>query len=303
MKRPRTKWNQALATVLVIAGVSVLAGDAVAGVLIKRALQSTGVDTDAQGQAVVVINHNGGRGRLVVRGAKLAPQSTFAITLGGVRIGTLATNPRGNGRARFSSRPGPRDQTLGTDPRGKHLEVADETGEDVLDDDIPDDSVEPNEEACCLPDDDGAECELMTTGECMAKGGSAPGPASCMTNPCASTAPGEQEISCCIPDDSGAECEQTTEMECGNRNGTKVDTCDPNPCTPSTPGIVPCCIPDQQSGGNSGPGGGGSGSGGSGGGGDGTPECEQLTAQRCMDEGGKPLSQGSCDPNPCLATP
>src|SRR3989442_5633900 len=141
-QRPRTKW---MATILLIAGVSVLAVDVSAGVRIRRALRPTGVDADARGQSVVVINHNGGRGKLVVRGVKLDPQSTFAITLGGVRIGTLATNPQGNGRARFSNRPGPRDQTLGADPRGKHLEVADDNGEDVLDDDIPDDTVEPDE--------------------------------------------------------------------------------------------------------------------------------------------------------------
>src|SRR5207245_8223053 len=123
---------------------------------------------------VVVINHQGGHGKLVVRGMKLDPQSTFAIMLGGVRIGSLATNARGNGRARFSSRPGANEQTLGTDPRGKHLEVADDQGEDVLDDDIPDDTVAQGEVACCLPDDGGTECEDRTADECGRAGGSVP---------------------------------------------------------------------------------------------------------------------------------
>jgi len=302
MNQRRVKWSQALATVLLIAGVSMLAVDALAGVHIKRTLRSTGVDDDARGQSVVVINHNGGRGRLVVHGAKLDPRSTFAVTLGGVRIGTLATNARGNGRARFSSRPGPRDQTLGTDPRGKHLEVADEDGEDVLDDDIPDDGVDPGEVACCLPDDGGSECEDRTADECGREGGSAPGPASCIPNPCGTTPPEDQEIGCCVPDDDGAECERTTETECSDRHGTKVDTCDPNPCTSSVPGIVRCCIPEHESGDDSGSGR-GSGGGGSGGDDGGTPECEQLTAQHCMDEGGSPMDPGPCDPNPCPAAP
>jgi len=297
----RTKWRQTAATVGVIAGLTVLAMDASAGVHLKRALQGTGVDADARGQSVVVINHHGGRGKLVVRGGNLDPRATFGIMLGGVRIGTLVTNANGNGHARFSSRPLAHEQTLGTDPRGKHLEVADDQGEDVLDDDIPDDTVAQGEVACCLPDDGGTECEDRTADECGREGGSVPGPASCMPNPCGTTPPEEQEISCCVPDDSGAECEQTTEMECSDRNGTKVDTCDPNPCTSSTPGVVRCCIPDHSGGGDSGSGRGGPGGGGSGGGDDGTPECEQLTAQHCMDEGGQPMDQGSCDPNPCMA--
>src|SRR5207244_439931 len=152
----------------------------------------------------------------------------FGVRLGGVRLGTLSTNARGKGSARFSSRPGPREQTLGTDPRGKHLEVSDDQGEDVLRDDVPE------QVACCLPDDNGMECENRNADECQHEGGTAPGPASCTPNPCGRTPPEEDEIRCCIPDDSGAECERTTAAECADRHGVKVDTCDPNPCAPST---------------------------------------------------------------------
>jgi len=86
-ERCRVKRSRTTAAVLVIAGVTMLAVGASAGVRIKRALQATGVDADARGQAVVVINHKGGHGKLVVRGIKLDAQSTFAIMLGGVRIG------------------------------------------------------------------------------------------------------------------------------------------------------------------------------------------------------------------------
>jgi len=306
-ERCRAKRSRTTAAVLVIAGVTVLAVGASADVRIKRALQATGVDADARGQDVVVINHKGGHGKLVVRGMKLDPQSTFAIMLGGVRIGSLATNARGNGRARFSSRPGANEQTLGTDPRGKHLEVADDQGEDVLDDHIPDDTVDPDEVACCLSGDDETECEDRTPDACGAEGGTMPGPASCMPNPCATTPPEEEEVGCCIAGDDEGECEQTTASECAARTGVKVDTCDPNPCAPSVPGVVRCCVPEHEDGGGSGSGSEGSGSGGSGSGGSGETEdemeCEQLTADHCMQLGGTPKDGGSCDPNPCTTSP
>ncbi len=239
-QRRRAKWGQAMATVGLIAGVSVLAIDANAGVRIERALHATGVDADAQGEAVVVINGNAGRGKLVVLGRKLKPRSRFGVRLGGVRIGTLSTNARGKGRARFSSRPGPGEQTLGTDPRDKHLEVADDQGEDVLGDDVP------------------------------------------------------EQVACCLPDDNGMECEQTTAAECADRHGVKVDTCNPNPCTPGS---------GHESGDDSGSGTGRSGSSGSDETEHETPECEQLTRDQCMQEGGTPMGEGSCDPNPCIASP
>ena len=247
-----------MAAGVVIAGIGLLGIEAQAGILIKRPLQPTGVDADARGHTIVVINHNGGRGRLMVRGANLAPASTFSIVLGGIRIGRLVTGVRGNGHARFSTRPGRREQTLGTDPRGKHLEIADDQGEDVLDDDIPDDSVQPDEKACCLPDDGGEECEDRTADDCQAEGGKVADVSSCM----------------------------------------------PNPCAPSSPGVVRCCLPDA-SGGGSGSGRGGSGSG-SGSGETETEndtECEQLTADHCMALHGTSMDAGSCDPNPCPASP
>src|SRR5213594_3357295 len=281
-ERCRAKRSRTTAAVLVIAGVTVLAVGASAGVRIKRALQATGVDADARGQDVVVINHKGGHGKLVVRGGKLDPQSTFAIMLGGVRIGSLATNARGNGRVRCSSRPGANEQTLGTDPRGKHLEIADDQGEDVLDDDIPDDSVQPDEKACCLPDDGGEECEDRTADDCQAEGGKVADVSSCMPNPCATAPGGDEEVGCCIVRNDEVECEQTTIGECAAESGTKVDSCDPNQCAPSSPGVVRCCLPDDQGGGGSGSGRGGSGSGSGSGETENEMECEQLTADHCM---------------------
>ena len=33
------------------------------------------------------------------------------------------------------------------------------------------------------------------------------------------------------------------------------------------------------------------------------PECEELTAAECADEGGTVSSAESCDPNPCVSSP
>ena len=300
-QQDRAKRRRATAAGVVIAGIGLLGIEAQAGVLIRRALAPTGVDADARGQTVVAINHNGGRGRLVVRGARLAPASTFSIMLGGVRIGTLATGVHGNGRARFSTRPGRHEQSLGTDPRGKHLEIADDHGEDVLDDDIPDDSVQPGEKACCLADDDGAECEDRTPDECQAEGGKVGDSTSCMPNPCATAPGGDEEVGCCVVRNDEVECERTTVGECAAESGTKVDSCDPNPCAPSSPGVVRCCLPDVQGGGGSGSGRGGSGSGETET--ENEMECEQLTADHCMQLLGTSMDVGSCDPNPCPAAP
>src|SRR5438132_1070864 len=163
-QQDRAKRRRATAAGVVIAGIGLLGIEAQAGVLIRRALAPTGVDADARGQTVVAINHNGGRGRLVVRGARLAPAPTFSTLRGG----------------------------------------------------------------CCVVRNDEVECERTTVGECAAE------------------------------------------------SGTKVDSCDPNPCAPSSPGVVRCCLPDVQGGGGSGSGRGGSGSGETET--ENEMECEQLTA-------------------------
>jgi len=68
-------------------------------------------------------------------------------------------------------------------------------------------------------------------------------------------------------------------------------TCEPDPCAPTSPGVVRCCVPenddaqgDENQQGNAG-------------------ECEQLTATDCSDEGGTAMGQGSCEPNPCVPSP
>src|SRR5207302_9728274 len=174
-------------------------------------------------------------------------------------------------------------------------------GEDVLDDDIPDDSVQPGEKACCLADDHGAECEDRTPDECQAEGGKGGDATPCRPNPCATAPGGGEEVGCCVVRNDEVECERTTVGECAAESGTKVDSCDPNPCAPSSPGVVRCCLPDVQGGGGSGSGRGGSGSGETET--ENEMECEQLTADHCMQLLGTSMDVGSCDPNPCPAAP
>ena len=140
---------------------------------------------------------------------------------------------------------------------------------------------------CCIPDDSGPECEDRTADECAAQGGTVvAGATSCLPNPCDGAPPVGQDIVCCLPDDSGAECEDRTQAECLAGGGVVVNatSCDPNPCAaipPADPDVV-CCLPDN--------------------GGDGTPECEDLTADACVAAGGTVSDATSCTPDPCGGT-
>ena len=83
--------------------------------------------------------------------------------------------------------------------------------------------------ACCVPDDEGVECETGTADECAAAQGVNLGAVACDPNPCPPPAP---EIACCVPDDDEVECEEETADECTADGGTSLGagTCDPNPC-------------------------------------------------------------------------
>ena len=132
--------------------------------------------------------------------------------------------------------------------------------------------------ACCVPDDEGVECETGTADECAAAQGVNLGAVACDPNPCPPPAP---EIACCVPDDEEVECEEETADECTADGGTSLGagTCDPNPCvSPPPPGDIQCCRTD-----------------------DGETECEEETADECTADGGTNLGAGTCDPNPCTS--
>jgi hypothetical protein len=267
---------------------------------IKAGLVATGKDPDARGRANLLVR--GSKGKLALTAHRLNAGATFEVIVDGVRIGTLSTGRSGKGKARFSTRPHAADQLLGVDPRGKLLQVRDEDGDDVLETEMPDDA-EPGAIRCCVADDDESECEAESPEECAAEGGVDMGEGSCMPNPCSTTSPGDP-VRCCIPD--GLECEERTAEECSAHHGINIGAgeCDDDPCGPIPPGEeeIRCCIAeheaetgrhrDHDDGDHD-----------DDDGDDDAPECEHLTETACVALGGTSLGAGSCEPNPCSASP
>ena len=247
---------------------------------VRQALFPSGADADASGKASLQVKKKKGvlSGQLTVQAKKL-DAGTFEVTVDGVRIGTLDTNARGKGKARFRTSPrSSDDQLLGVDPRGRSLALV-SGGVPVLLGTMSDDSP-AGDVRCCLADNSGAECEDRTSAECVAEGGIDLGPGSCLPNPCEGTTPGP-DVVCCLPDDSGPECEDRTEAECSAGGGVSLGsgTCTPDPCAPIPPpdGDVRCCLPDDSG-----------------------TQCEDRTATECASLAGINLGPGSCTPNPCF---
>jgi hypothetical protein len=262
-------------------GVILLGGQpAVARENIRQDLSGV-ADPNASGQVRLILK-TASSGQFEVRARGLDPRGTFDVIVSGVKVGTLTTSGGGSGRARFRTRPhGRHDFLLGFDPRGAAVVVRNAAGEDVLGGTVPAGaSSDPTKLACCVPDDDGSECEDRTAAECAAEGGAVSAAATCLPNPCSDASPNPVDTVCCLPDDSGAECEDRTASECAAEGGIVVEAtgCLPNPCaaTPSTNPDIRCCLPD-----------------------DGGTECEDRTAEQCAAEGGVDLGPGSCTPNPC----
>jgi hypothetical protein len=202
---------------------------------VRVPLVATGADSDAAGVAKVAVTAKRSRGRLLVRVRRLDAGQTFDVAIDGVRIGSLTTNRRGRGAARFASQPRGRAQLLGVDPRGRTVTVVSTAiGAPVLSAGVPS-AVGGGDVRCCLPDDSGTECEDRTPAECATQGGADLGAGSCFPNPCGSTLPGGGgggDIRCCLPDDSGPECEDRTPAECSAQGGVSLGagSCTPNPC-------------------------------------------------------------------------
>ena len=257
------------------------------GGTVKQALTSTGVDSNASGQATLSLQAEDD-GRFVLQVHKLDPKATFQVIIGGVHVGDIVTTGGGGGKLRFRSRPRGHDLALGFDPRGQTIVIRNANGEDVLVVDFPASQPGvPGDVVCCIPDDRGPECEDRTADECAAQGGTvAAGATSCLPNPCEGAPPVDQDVVCCIPDNSGPECEDRTQAECMAQGGTVVQatSCVPNPCAATPPAQdVVCCLPDN--------------------GGDGLAECEDRTAAACTAAGGTVSNATSCIPDPCNAAP
>lgn len=249
---------------------------------VRQKLIATGADADARGKAALKVRSRKGTltGQLVVLGKKLDGDRVYEVAVDGVRIGTLETNRRGKGKARFRTEPRPgKDDLLGVDPRGRIVSIMGD-GVPVLTGRLSDDSLDDGDVRCCVPDDSGTECEDRTPAECAAEGGVNLGPGSCLPNPCEGTVPGD-DVVCCLPDDSGPACEDRTAAQCAAEGGVSLGsgTCLPNPCAtvPPPAGDVRCCLADDSG-----------------------PKCEDRTSEECALLGGVNLGPGVCTPNPCF---
>ncbi len=280
-----TRWSIAL-SMLALGGLAVLVPAAEAkGVKVRQSLGVTGADPDGTGELKADIRASaaGLRGKLEVKVHGLAPESTFDITLDGVRIGSFTTRRNGSGKAKFDTRPSRSKQLLGVDPRGRLAAVVAGDGSVVLQTAVSASTLDPNDVRCCLPDDSGPECEDRTAAECAAAGGVDLGPGSCLPNPCSGGTPIGGDVLCCLPDDSGPECEDRTAAECSAQGGINigVGTCLPNPCSGPTPppdDDIRCCLPDDSG-----------------------PQCEDRTVAECDAAGGINIGAGACTADACHA--
>lgn len=264
---------------IALTGLLQVSGQALARERVQQGLVSPN-NSGAVGRArLTMVNDSDGRFELRVSG--LAPDQSYDVLVGTVKVGTLQTTGGGNGAVRFRTRPRGHDLLLGFDPHGAVITLRDAAGNDVLVGTIPAASATANDTvACCVPDNHGDECEVRTADECAAHGGTVAAATSCLPNPCENAPPVQTDIVCCVPDDTGAECEDRTATDCTARGGMIVaaTSCDPNPCaaTPPAEAEIQCCVPDDRG-----------------------AECEDRTPAQCTAQGGTNMGAGTCTPNPC----
>src|SRR5262245_15791583 len=140
--------------------------DATAGVHVAQALTPTSHAPNARGRAKLALK-SASKGRFRVLARRLAPQASFDLVVGGVKVGTFTTNRHGSGQIQLSTHPKPSQGLLGVDPRGKSIEVRDDNGDDDLEGEMPDDDGDSaaGAFACCASDDGEMECEVETPDE------------------------------------------------------------------------------------------------------------------------------------------
>ncbi len=281
------EWRMVGRTALVVAGLAIIVATPAearrkSGFKASGDLTATSADPDARGK--VKATAKGDDGRFELSASRLARKATFEVVVGGVKIATFTTSGGGSGRTRLRTQPRGRDGVLGFDPRGVAVVVRSQaTGQDVLFGSVTVASTSgtAGDVICCVPDDDGTECEDRTPAQCAAQGGTVSAATSCVPNPCAGGAPpAGGDIVCCIPDDSGTECEDRTLAECAAQSGTAVQAtaCAPNPCSavPSADPDIQCCLPRDDG-----------------------HECEDRTPAECAAQGGTDMGPGTCTPDPC----
>ena len=274
-----------LATMMLFVAAVAIAGpvDALAKTKIKQTLTPTVHAPGASGAARLLLR-TPTTGKFTIKARRLPGGKTFDVVVNKVKVGTLTTSPGGSGTLKFSNPPVGRASTLGFDPRGAQIAVRDdETGDDDLDTDMPDDNPD-SAIGCCI----GAECEDETATECSEHGGTPTASAGCLPDPCNGNPP-PATVVCCrttsaggafVDDDPETECDDdVSSAECAAHGGMVVQasSCDPNPCQPTPPpDLVICCVPDGDH-----------------------AECEHITSGECTAEGGTVNGAASCDSDPC----
>lgn len=250
-------------------------------------LVATGIDPDASGRAKLRVRR-ADDGRFEVRLKGLEPGAAYQLVFSDIAVSEVIADDKGRARARLRSRPrSSTDGLLGFDPRGSILLVRNAAGEDVLAGDVPagGNGFDETKIVCCVPDDDGAECEDRTADECLQEGGTVSTATTCLPNPCDTvTAPTDDDVICCLPDDSGPQCEDRTVAECSAGGGLVVaaGSCLDNPCAavPSVDDDTRCCEPD-----------------------DGGPGCEDRLPAECLARGGVDIGAGMCSIDSCAGVP
>jgi hypothetical protein len=163
------------------------------------------------------------QGALSVHTSGLASHAKFTVTLGGVPVGTLRTNARGQGHKRF------RGRKLPLDPRGRRIALTDAAGTTVLVGTTADPTT-PCGIACCLNTDEEQGCAELSAVDCTAAGGLDAATGTCDPDPCGSTPSGG--IACCLNNADEQGCAEVTAADCTAAGGVDAGTgmCDPDPC-------------------------------------------------------------------------
>ena len=130
------------------------ASSAVAKTHVKEALTATSAAPHARGRATLALK-TVSKGRFGVSAKGLAKNATFDLVVGGIKVGSFATNAAGGGKIKLSTHPKGSDAFLGVDPRGKSIAVRDEHGEDDLEGNMPDDDDSASGAFVCCKAEDG----------------------------------------------------------------------------------------------------------------------------------------------------
>jgi hypothetical protein len=270
------------AMVLAMATSLLLGGSAGAAVHVKETLRATSHAPKARGSAKLTVRRSS-KGLFSIAARRLAHGASYDVVVGGIKVGALTTNTHGRGTIVFGAPKRGNRALLGFDPRGRSLAVRDKDGRDVLDGEMPDDDA--GKVACCVPDDDGVECDDRTPEDCLDDGGTVSSASGCFPDPCNTTGTSvcctvDSTCGAFVDDDPAVGCHAgVSAAECAEHHGTVVDatSCDPNPCAAVPPvELVTCCVPDDDD-----------------------VECQFRTADRCAAKGGTVVTATSCDPDPC----